>query len=56
MPELPLEDAVAAASVSCVSNTTPRRLMALLALSVLPGSLWAAGFIDDSHGTLTLRN
>ncbi|POM09707.1 outer membrane porin, OprD family [Pseudomonas sp. WP001] len=56
MPELPMEDAVAAASVSCASNTTPRRLLALLALSVLPGSLWAAGFIDDSHGTLTLRN
>ncbi len=28
----------------------------MLGLSLLPGPLWAAGFIDDSHGTLTLRN
>ena len=56
MPELPMKDAVAAASVPCVSNNTPRLLAALLALSALPCPLWAAGFIDDSHGTLTLRN
>ncbi|WP_409286102.1 OprD family porin [Pseudomonas protegens] len=35
----------------------PTRLaLAVLGLSLLPGPLWAAGFIDDSHGTLTLRN
>ncbi len=56
MPKLPMEDAVAVASVSCVSNRKPGLVMALLALSVLPSQLWAAGFIDDSHGTLTLRN
>lgn len=56
MPKLPMEDAVAVASVSRVSNRKPSLVMALLALSVLPTPLWAAGFIDDSHGTLTLRN
>ncbi len=53
MPELPMEDAVA---VARVPNNPACLLMALLALSVLPTPLWAAGFVDDSHGTLTLRN
>ena len=56
MRELPIEDAVAGASVSCVSNNNPGLVMTLLALSVLPAQVWAAGFIEDSHGTLTLRN
>ena len=56
MPELPLKGAVAVASTSSVSNRTPHLISALLMLSVLPTPLWAAGFIDDSHGTLTLRN
>ncbi len=48
MPKLPT-DAVAAAC--CVSNSTPRLISALLMFSILPTPLWAAGFIDDSHGT-----
>ncbi|EFQ63981.1 outer membrane porin [Pseudomonas fluorescens WH6] len=53
MPKLST-DAVAA---TCrVSNSTPCLISALLMLSVLPTASWAAGFIDDSHGTLTLRN
>lgn len=48
-------DAVAAASASCVPSLHRGLVLALLGLS-LPGPLWAAGFIDDSHGTLTLRN
>jgi len=54
MPNLPT-DAVAAASASCVPSLHRGLVLALLGLS-LPGPLWAAGFIDDSHGTLTLRN
>ncbi|RUP98013.1 OprD family outer membrane porin, partial [Corynebacterium pseudodiphtheriticum] len=46
----------AVAAACRVSNRTPRLISALLLLSVLPTSSWAAGFIDDSHGTLTLRN
>lgn len=55
MPNLST-DAVAAASASCVSSSHPGLVLALLGLSVLPTQLWAAGFIEDSHGTLTLRN
>lgn len=55
MPDLP-SNAVAAASASCASSLHSGLALALLGLSVLPGQLWAAGFIDDSHGTLTLRN
>ena len=31
-------------------------LLACLGLSLGSPALWAEGFIDDSHGTLTLRN
>lgn len=55
MPNIPT-NAVAAASASCVPSRPTRLALALLGLSLLPGPLWAAGFIDDSHGTLTLRN
>lgn len=55
MPNLPT-NAVAAASASCVPSLHRRLTLAVLGLSLLPGPLWAAGFIDDSHGTLTLRN
>ncbi|MDF2395842.1 outer membrane porin, OprD family [Pseudomonas sp. 3MA1] len=55
MPNLPT-NAVAAASASCVPRLPARLALAVLGLSLLPGPLWAAGFIDDSHGTLTLRN
>ncbi len=55
MPNLPT-NAVAAASASCVPRLPTRLALAVLGLSLLPGPLWAAGFIDDSHGTLTLRN
>lgn len=55
MPKLPT-NAVAAASASCVSSINPGLVLALLGLSVLPTQLWAEGFIEDSHGTLTLRN
>lgn len=55
MPNLPT-NAVAAASVSCVPSLPTRLSLAVLGLSLLPAPLWAAGFIDDSHGTLTLRN
>lgn len=55
MPKLP-NDAVAAASVCCVYNLNPGLVLALLSVSVLPTPLWAAGFVEDSHGTLTLRN
>ena len=55
MPNLPT-NAVAAASASCVPSRPTRLALVLLGLSLLPGPLWAAGFIDDSHGTLTLRN
>ncbi|WP_339529986.1 OprD family porin [Pseudomonas mucidolens] len=55
MPKLPT-DAVAAASGSRVSNTLPGLVLALLGCSVLPDQSWAAGFVEDSHGTLTLRN
>ncbi|WP_460146868.1 OprD family porin [Pseudomonas sp. H2_H03] len=53
MPKLPT-GAVAAAC--CVPHSAPRLISALLMLSALPAPSWAAGFIDDSHGTLTLRN
>lgn len=52
MPEFPLQEAVAASSIS----SAPKSIGCLLALSLLPTSLWAAGLIDDSHATLTLRN
>lgn len=55
MPKLPT-DAVAAASASRVSSLHPGLALALLGASLLPGHLWAAGFVEDSHGTLTLRN
>ncbi len=55
MPNLPT-NAVAAASASCVPRLPTRLALAVLGLSLLPAPLWAAGFIDDSHGTLTLRN
>ena len=55
MPKLPT-DAVAAASASRVSSLHPALALALLGVSVWPGHLWAAGFVEDSHGTLTLRN
>ncbi|WP_265533615.1 OprD family porin [Pseudomonas saponiphila] len=55
MPNLPT-NAVASASASCVPCLHRRLLLASLGLSLLPAPLWAAGFIDDSHGTLTLRN
>lgn len=55
MPNLPT-NAVAAASASCMPSLPTRLALAVLGLSLLPAPLWAAGFIDDSHGTLTLRN
>jgi len=55
MPKLPVNAGVAA-SASCVSCVNPGLLLALLGVSVLPTPLWAGGFIEDSHGSLTLRN
>lgn len=54
MPNLPTN--AVAASASCVPSLPARLALALLGLSLLSGPVRAAGFIDDSHGTLTLRN
>lgn len=54
MPNLPTN--AVAASASCVPSLPSRLALALLGLSLLSGPVRAAGFIDDSHGTLTLRN
>jgi hypothetical protein len=55
MPKYPV-NVETAASVSCVSRVNPGLLMVLLGISVLPSALRAEGFIEDSHGNLTLRN
>ncbi|WP_095152765.1 OprD family porin [Pseudomonas sp. Irchel s3b5] len=55
MPKHPF-NAEAPASVSCVSRVNPGLLLALLGFSVQPLHSHAAGFIEDSHGNLTLRN
>ncbi|MBC3953637.1 OprD family porin [Pseudomonas triticifolii] len=55
MPNLP-RDAVRAVSVSSSCGKKRNLLLGLLGVSVLPGPLLAEGLLDDSHGTLTLRN
>lgn len=55
MPKLPT-DAVAAASAPSMSGNNRGLVLALLGLSVFPTQLLAQGFVEDSHGTLTLRN
>ena len=55
MPNPPVHD-VATASATCVPGINRGLVLALLGLSVLPTQLRAGGFIEDSHGTLTLRN
>lgn len=55
MPNLP-RDAFAATSATPACGPDRARCLALLGLSVFSTQLLAAGFVDDSHGTLTLRN
>ncbi|WP_248802919.1 OprD family porin [Pseudomonas sp. MWU13-2100] len=55
MPNLPRE-AFAATSATPVRTPDHARCLTLLGLSVFSTQLLAAGFVDDSHGTLTLRN
>ena len=55
MPNLRTHDVVTVPA-SCVPGISRGLVLTLLGLSVLPTQLRAAGFIDDSHGTLTLRN
>ena len=55
MPNLRTHDVVTAPA-PCVPGISRGLVLTLLGLSILPTQLRAAGFIDDSHGTLTLRN
>jgi len=55
MPKFPT-DAVSPASASSMSGNNRGLVLALLGLSVFPTQLLAQGFVEDSHGTLTLRN
>ncbi|OUM07892.1 porin [Pseudomonas syringae] len=49
-------DAAAAVSVPFCRGINRSLVLGLLGISVLPDPAWAQGFLDDSHGTLTLRN